>query len=221
MAHLFLQCLSIVPIWFLVWGIDNQALALMDTCSWLHLLLVFPRVLVKSDPLKHTLPLFIVVFLDQVLQLRNSVCFDNGIYTPDILIHKIRSNMNLWEAGFAKSSIGGHHYIPTIIPASDIKWNGEFLITVDVGTTTYEGYGSFMVRSPEFQFKLGEIIHFTTMDPLILEAQMILSAMQYAKQKQLRRVCLMGDNKVVIEAIQEKTQAPWRIAHIISHMQVE
>ncbi|GAB4852862.1 hypothetical protein Ancab_017059 [Ancistrocladus abbreviatus] len=154
-------------------------------------------------------------------QLCDNVCFDNGIYTPDILIHKIRSNMNLWVAGFAESSIGGHHYIPTIILASDLKWNGEFLITVDAGTTASESYSSFIVRDPEFQFKSSEIIHFTTMDPLILEAQMILSAVQYAKQKQLRRVWLIGDNKVVIESIKEKTQAPWRIAHIISHIQVE
>ncbi|GAB4852856.1 hypothetical protein Ancab_017053 [Ancistrocladus abbreviatus] len=118
-------------------------------------------------------------------QLCNNVCFGNGIYTPDILIHKIRSNMHLWAAGFAESSIGGHHYIPTIIPASDLKWNGEFLIIVDAGTTASKSYGSFIVRDPEFQFKLGEIIHFTTMDPLILEAQTMLFAMQYAKQKQL------------------------------------
>ncbi|GAB4852449.1 hypothetical protein Ancab_016643 [Ancistrocladus abbreviatus] len=156
-----------------------------------------------------------------VWQLHNSVCFDNGIFMPDILIHKIRSNMSLWEAGFVESPSGGHRNIPKPFLVYALKWNGEYLITVDAGTTATEGYGSFIVCNSDYQFQSGELIHFFVKDPLILEAQTMLSAVLCAKQKQLSQVWLMGDNKVVIEAIQEKTQASWRIAHIISHVHVD
>ncbi|GAB4845500.1 hypothetical protein Ancab_038907, partial [Ancistrocladus abbreviatus] len=115
------------------------------------------------------------------------VCFDNGRCTPDILIYKIRFTLNFWKAGFSDSPIGGNHHIPKTALTFGPKCDGAFLITVDARTTEFEGYGSFVLQGPQFHFKSGEILYFTITDPLIFEAQTMLSTVQYAKHKQLRK----------------------------------
>ncbi|GAB4845850.1 hypothetical protein Ancab_024854 [Ancistrocladus abbreviatus] len=55
------------------------------------------------------------------------------------------------------------------------------LLTANYST----GYGSFVLRDLQFQFKSSEIIYYTIGNPLVLEAQTMLSTMQYAKHRQL------------------------------------
>ncbi|GAB4845235.1 hypothetical protein Ancab_038644 [Ancistrocladus abbreviatus] len=56
------------------------------------------------------------------------------------------STLVFWEVGFFGSPIGANHDILKTNLTSGPQWNTEFIITVDAGTTAFEGYGSFVLQ---------------------------------------------------------------------------
>ncbi|GAB4831673.1 hypothetical protein Ancab_005685 [Ancistrocladus abbreviatus] len=207
-----------VQLWLLFLGIDAQQYADRSMIEWLEETFASSSYLGINFPRDVERKVMAAALLDHIWQTRNKILLQASTYNFEKLIWQIQGTVELWREA---SEYKGTEYslIQTQEQITPINLQGRAIFSFDVGISNAGSYQAFIKRNDNRDL-IGAMVQFNTeLDPLATEAMAYLEVIKEVREYNYQKVSIVGDCKLVIDAINKVTIPPWSIAHIVSEIQ--